>query len=612
MSRSIPARSNTSCGCSSAAALVLASQRPVLGRHGISQILAGLPDDAAFELITSELGRQLTGDELAAVERLIAAVDGQPQHLLQAAALVREDGLSFEGLARSAERDPEELDRLSIHALAGQERRALAILALAAGALLPADLVGAMGDLALIRQALGLLHRRGLAEQRADRFGLPVCKVSGYQQMLLKDLHLAAALRELVGWFADRDPTAASSLSAVDAGLAIIEWAAERGDWPAVVRLVRVAEPVLMLAGRWQACSHILGSGLEAAKAVGDQAAEALFSHEQGTLAFCRDELGAAKQLLEHALELRERIGDDAGSQVTRHNLQLLEPPPPPPVNPGGSWRKRLISIGAAVFILIALGVGVVKAMTTGAPGAIVVSPTQVGSSQTSPVSQPASDNSTTPGGGGSTTPGGESTTPGGGSTTPGGGSTTPGGGTSSSLSLQPPAVQAAEFDSVDITPGQTAATKDVPIHNPNTQAIEITGLQASAPFSIVADTCSNVSIQGQASCTITVQFAPTTLGASTGSLVVNSAAGQSTTQLSGTGFARLTIDIVPAGATVQDDSGFACRQAECTEQITGPVTLTAASKGFKDWGNQGACSGVIGPECKLNLTQDASVTAEF
>ena len=200
----------------------------------------------------------------------------------------------------------------------------------------------------------------------------------------------------------------------------------------------------------------------------------------------------------------------------------------------------------------------------------------------------------------------------GGGSTTPGGGSTTPGGGTSSSPPLQPPAVQAAEFDSVDITPGQTAATKDVPIHNPNTQAIEITGLQASAPFSIVADTCSNVSIQGQASCTITVQFAPTTLGASTGSLVVNSAAGQSTTQLSGTGFARLTIDIVPAGATVQDDSGFACRQAECTEQITGPVTLTAASKGFKDWGNQGACSGVIGPECKLNLTQDASVTAEF
>ena len=48
-------------------------------------------------MITRELGRQLTGGELAAVERLVAAVDGQPLHLRQAAALVRENGLSFEG-----------------------------------------------------------------------------------------------------------------------------------------------------------------------------------------------------------------------------------------------------------------------------------------------------------------------------------------------------------------------------------------------------------------------------------------------------------------------------------------------------------------------------------
>jgi len=138
-----------------------------------------------------------------------------------------------------------------------------------------------MGDIALIGQSLGLLHRRGLAEQHTNRFGLPVCKVGGYRQMLLKDLHLAAALRAMAGWLASRDPTTEDSLSAAGAALAIIEWAAERGDWPAVVRLVRVAEPVLMLAGRWEASSHILGQGLEAAKAAGDHAAEALFSHER-------------------------------------------------------------------------------------------------------------------------------------------------------------------------------------------------------------------------------------------------------------------------------------------------------------------------------------------
>jgi hypothetical protein len=585
-------------GCS----LVLASRRPVLGRHGTSYILAGLPGSSAVDLISSELGRQLTGIELAAAGHLVAAVDGQPLHLRQAAALVRENGLSFERLARTAERDPEELDRLSVNALAGQERRALAVLALAAGALLPADLVGAMGDIAEIGQSLGLLHRRGLAEQHADRFGLPVCKVDGYRQMLLKDLQLAAALREFVGWLAERAPTTADSVSAAGAALGIIGWAAELGDWPAVVRLVRVAEPILTLAGRWEASSHILGQGLEAAKATGDRAAEALFSHEQGSLALCRDDLDAARQLLEHALELRERIGDDAGAEVTRHNLQLLQPPPAPPINSGRSWRKLLIPAGTIVLILIALGAGVAKAISSGSPSA--VSPTQASTGTTSPASQPADGNSATPAGGGSTTPDG------GGSTTPaGGGSTTPDGGGGSSPSLQPPAVQAADFDPVDITPGQAPASADITIRNPNTQPIEITGVQASGPFSIATDTCSNVPIQGQASCGITVHFAPTALGTSTGTLTVNSAAGQSTTQLSGTGFAELTIDITPVVGTVQSDSGVSCNQAECIEQITGPVTLTATPAAFKGW--KGPCSGQnsCGP---LNLTEDTTVTAEY
>jgi hypothetical protein len=122
--------------------------------------------------------------------------------------------------------------------------------------------------------------------------------------------------------------------------------------------------------------------------------------------------------------------------------------------------------------------------------------------------------------------------------------------------------VQAADFDPVDITPGQAPASQDIAIRNPNTQPIEVTGVQASAPFSIATDSCSNVPIQGQASCSITVNFAPTTLGTSTGTLTVNSAAGQSTTQLSGTGFAELTIIITPVVGTVQSDSGFSCNQA--------------------------------------------------
>jgi Abnormal spindle-like microcephaly-assoc'd, ASPM-SPD-2-Hydin len=582
--------------------LVIASQRPILGRHGISRALTGLSDDAAVELVTAELGRPLTGEELVPVRRLIAAVDGQPLHLRQAAALIREQGMPPEQIARTAERDPEGLDRLSIHELAGPERRALAVLALAAGASMPADLVGVMGDIASSGESLGLLHQRGLAERHSDRFGLPVCKADGYRQLLLSELHLGAALRELVDWLAERDPTSADSLSAAGAALTVIEWAAERGDWPVVVELVRVAEPVLTLAGRWEASSHVLGRGLNAARATDDHAAEALFAHEQGALAFCRDELGAAKQLFEDALELRERIGDAVGAELTRMNLQLLQPPPEAPVSPAGhdgTQRRRLVYAVTAACTLIALAAGLVKAVTPGS------SPTPVSATNTATASQPTSLIAS-----GGTGPSSPSTAPTSAPTTSTGSPTTSTRGPTSPPPLQVLSVEAANFGPVDITKGQAPVSEVLLVSNPNSQPVAISGLQTSAPFTIVTDTCGGT-VQSQGSCTLTVQFAPTALGVTNGTLTVDSAAGPSLAPLSGTGFVTLTIDIAPAVGTVMGD-GFMCSQkAACLELITGSVTLTASPRrGFLDW--TGACSGTI-PTCALStLTADTTVTAEF
>ena len=214
-------------GCS----LVIGSAQPVLGRHGSSRKLDGLPEQTALALIADGLGRELTAEERAAAARLVAAVDGQPLHLRQCAALAREGRHSFRSLARQAARDPQVLDRLAINALAQHERRALAVLALAAGTLLPAAVVDVIGQFAYLAQWLESLHRRGLAEQFDDRFGLPVCKAESYRQMLLKDLNLAAAARGLSSWLTAADPTAAESQSAAEAALAMIEFAAERGDW---------------------------------------------------------------------------------------------------------------------------------------------------------------------------------------------------------------------------------------------------------------------------------------------------------------------------------------------------------------------------------------------
>jgi hypothetical protein len=476
-------------GCS----LVLSAFRPVLGRHGSSHTLAGLPDDAALQLVANDLGRPLTSLEVPAVQRLAAAVNGQPLHLRQAAAMVREDQLSFAALARMAEHNPDVLDRLSVNALAEQERRALAVLALAGGALLPKDLVAAMGDIAQVSQILGFLGRRGLAEQRGDRFGLPVCKIEGYRQLLLKDLNLAAALREFVGWLATRDPTGADSVSAVGAAVAIVGFAAERCDWPAVVRVVRVVEPILTLAGRWEASRRALELGLQAARATGDQAAEALFSHQQGALALCRDELTAAKRLLERALELRERYGDHEGAAVTRHNLQLLQPPPPPPPRDDARhrWRKIALAVGGVLAVLV----GVVTATTSSQPQS-TAAPTTV-----PPVTSATQPTSSTPSSGTSATTGQPSD---------------PGIRIDPAVAVCPATVigQVTQCPVLTISSTGLAALVVRP-------PLEVDG-PAAGDFQVNADDCLRSPLPPGATCTIVVQFQPTQRGLRSATLTVH------------------------------------------------------------------------------------------
>jgi energy-coupling factor transporter ATP-binding protein EcfA2 len=327
-------------GCS----LIVASTQPLLGRHGTSVTISGLTDRAAMELVAGDLGRPLTAAEAAAVGDLAAAVQGQPLHLHQAAALVREDGHALVELATRAARDPLVLDRLSVNALAEHERRLLAVLALAGGALLPRDLIGAIGDIATLSDSLGLLRRRGLIERHQDRFGLPICHVGTYRELLLKHLQLAGGLGTLSDWLMAQDPTSGQARSAIGGAVNALGYAAEHAEWPAVVRLVRVLEPILTLAGRWEASREALEHGLTAARQLGDRAAEALFSHQLGTLELSLDNLVQARVHLDHARQLREQLGDHAGAAVSSHNLAVLVPPDAVIAPPEPRSRRQAIA----------------------------------------------------------------------------------------------------------------------------------------------------------------------------------------------------------------------------------------------------------------------------
>ncbi len=357
-------------GCS----VVIGSARPVLGRLGDSRDLAGLDEASSLAVIGAALRRPISSSDLAAARRLVAAVDGQPLHLRQAAALVGRGEQTFESLAAKASADPDVLDRLSIEALAESERRALAVLAVAAGALLPANVVDAVGQLAKAGQWLDSLHRLGLAERRDDRFGLPVCKTDSYRATLLRYLDAGAAARSLAGFLTVRHPTAQASRSAIDAALSILEFGAEQNDWTAVAELARAAEAILFACGRWEAWQHVLHRGRTAAEAVNDQSAEAFFAHQLGSLAICQDRLGEAERLLGRALALRQELGEDEGAALSGRNLQLLKPAARPPARPAKSpppcrtrrGRGRLMLSGAIGVIALLVASAAIAATHRG------------------------------------------------------------------------------------------------------------------------------------------------------------------------------------------------------------------------------------------------------
>jgi HYR domain len=398
------------------ASVIVASTRPVLGRQGMSITLAGLNDAAAVDLVASDLGRPLTAAEGPAVRALAQAVDGQPLRLHQAAALAREDGGSLEELATHAARDPQVLDRLSVNALAEQERRVLAVLALASGALLPTELIGAFGDVATIGASLGLLRQRGLVEQEQDRFGLPICHVNAYRELLLQHLQLGGALGTMSDWLVAKDPTSDQARSAIGGAVNAIGYAAEHGQWAAVVRLVKVLEPILTLAGRWETARDVLNQGLAAARQLGDQPAEAWFSHQLGTLEVSLDELGQGQAHLQRALRLREQLQDPAGAAVSRHNLEVLDGPavldwePPPRRRAFGEWVRGLagrwpvLAGRAAVFgLTFLLGILFLPRGATQSPSSTSTSGTTTTAAPTTTIAP--STRPTDPGGGGKLPP---------------------------------------------------------------------------------------------------------------------------------------------------------------------------------------------------------------
>jgi hypothetical protein len=313
--------------------LLLSSTERHMWRRGEGQALTlpGLPLENAVDLLEYELGRPLSTEEYDAAQALCMALEGHPDHLIQAAALVREDNRRLPDLARQIQQaGPKALSGQAVAALPDPQQQVIQALAALNGAPLSVEHLNAITGLADTGPLIEELLRRGIVQAHSPRYSL----VGNLGQLVQQQNDLTPwaerALSHFANWAELRQADTGRLLTDLEPMLQSLFWGVRNGYWPRVLRLVRTLEEALALSRYWGAWNRVLQAGLEAAREMGNQAATAWALHQLGTRALCLGEARLARDFLSQALQMREVLGDAIGAAITRHNLSLLLPPPPP------------------------------------------------------------------------------------------------------------------------------------------------------------------------------------------------------------------------------------------------------------------------------------------
>jgi hypothetical protein len=348
---------NTLMDAAPVCAFLLASTERKLWGEGQVVALRGLPADDALVLMERELERSLTLEEQSAARDLCAVLNGHPLHLIQAAALAREQGYSLVDIVhRTRSASPHKtLTAQVLASLSEPERRVLMTLAALNNVPLHIDHLSALTGIPDTALALESLQQRGLVQAHSPRYTL----TSALTQDLQTALDLAPWARRALTYFGNWAQRHRSNperlLEQADAILQTLKWAVEAQQWPGVLRLGQAMEGALALGKRWGAWGQVLQWILQAARALGDQAVEAWALHQGGSRSLCLEETSIARSALIQAFRLRESLGDRHGAAVTQHNLSILLGPPPPPQEPPPSPPKPPPPFGGLAALKIPL-----------------------------------------------------------------------------------------------------------------------------------------------------------------------------------------------------------------------------------------------------------------
>jgi hypothetical protein len=293
--------------------------------NGRAVVLRGLPTNEAVLLLEREVGRTLNVSERTAAATLCATLEGHPLRIRQVAAIIRDQGVAIEELARDLA--PEHLLTEVMASIDEKQRRVL--LAMAALPNVPLQLhhVSGLAEVTDIEPMMALLAQRGLAVRSESRYRL--AHGVGDRLRHIEDLNPWAnrAITYFTAWAERHRRSQDTLLDDCEALLRVQQYASEMRRWGEVLRLGQLLECALVVGARWGAWAVTLEHCLAAAKAMGDRSAEAWALHESGTRAVCLGEPSTARTLLSQALRLRETMDDNDATAASRRNLSFVLPP---------------------------------------------------------------------------------------------------------------------------------------------------------------------------------------------------------------------------------------------------------------------------------------------
>ena len=346
---------------------------------GRSIRLEGLSLPDSVTLIEQELGRfaspsteaSLTSPPKKTIASLWKLLQGNPQRLLQVAALAREDKLPLEMVLSQVQPDELEqsLTRLILASLPKPQRWIMAVLVAMGGTgLLPEQIAVITGPPNPL-PSLQALVQRHLLQIQGPHYRLASSLVEILQRGSNSTPWMEKVLAYLLPW-AEIHPRSPNTLLAEKAlMLHTLEWAVSQEHWAETLRLVRSLEGALALSKQWETWRRVLNWGLQAAWALEDSTSEAWGLHQLGTLAACQEEVTTAYDALTEAISLRSLLDDPVGERLSRHNLEHLRKITLPTSE---GQRSQLVANPLAVYLTLGL-IGFLVFLISGLVGLAVV-----------------------------------------------------------------------------------------------------------------------------------------------------------------------------------------------------------------------------------------------